>query len=335
MPTWDETFADAYTKSADRASVIAFEGWQNKQKLKQAEQKFLLDQATKQRQSDFQRETTWGVKGMFEAKSQETPKGFKRVVDSTGKEWDVPMASQLGPEEKAKLQVDTAIRKDALTRAGKLGELLPILDQFDSMLSSIPVSTGMKGKVEGVVKVFEGRSGRDPFAATNLSQIDALAPQIARGFGDVGNLSRTEQKTAKDFIPQVMDAADTRTMKALGGLMYLRVKSTNSFKKAGILDDKATKEYMAGIDERIGKKLKQAQEMGIDQTRMAAFMKASGIDISEFMPQEKEGVTQAPTSVSGMAPSAQQKTFMEKALKAGASEEEALAFWKKKTSGGA
>ena len=181
-------------------------------------------------------------------------------------------------ETKSNLEVQTAIKKDALTRLSKLDELIPLMDQYDQQLESIPVGTGVKGKLDGVGKVVKGKTGADPFVAANLKQIDATRALAARAFGDVGNLSQPEQENAKGFFSQVTDSADTRALNALGGLSLLRKKVIQTGEKAGLSNDPKFVDRLAQIDKRIEIKRAQALELGVDETRLNKFMgESSGL----------------------------------------------------------
>lgn len=174
-------------------------------------------------------------------------------------------------QEEKNLEVDTAIKKDSLTRFNKLDELIPLLDQFDQQLNSIPVDTGVKGKMQGIKLQVKGAIGKDPFAAANISQVDATRALAARAFGDVGNLSQPEQENAKKFFALATDPADTRVLKAIGGLSLLKKKFTQTAQKAGLSDSDLFKEKLSAIDERLQAKIAQAKELGIDSDRLAEF----------------------------------------------------------------
>lgn len=175
------------------------------------------------------------------------------------------------PQDEADMSVKTQLRKDVLGRMGKLQELLPLLDNFEAQLNSIPVGKGFQGKAQGMMAELKGMANTDPFAASTMSQLDALRPQIARSFGDVGNLSQTEQATAKKFMPTVSDSADTRTVKVLSGLLFLKRKLETSAKDAGLDNSPEYQEKFSSLNNRIKQSFTKALEMGVSGKRLKEF----------------------------------------------------------------
>lgn len=175
-------------------------------------------------------------------------------------------------QEKSDREIDTQVKKDALQRFSKLDELIPLLDQYDQQLSSIPVHKGVRGKAEGVGALVSGKIGSDPFVASNLKQIDATRALAARAFGDVGNLSKSEQENAKGFFSQVTDPADTRVINTLGGLTLLRRKVVQTAQKAGLDKSPEFVSRLKQIDDRIVAKKAQALDLGVDSKRLNKFI---------------------------------------------------------------
>jgi hypothetical protein len=186
------------------------------------------------------------------------------------------------PQAEADMSVKTQLRKDVLGRMGKLQELIPLLDNFEAQLDSIPVGKGVGGKFQGMAAEAKGMLNADPFAAASMSQLDALRPQIARAFGDVGNLSQTEQQTARKFMPDVSDSADTRAVKIVSGLTFLKRKLETSANDAGLRNSPEYQQKFSALDERIKSSLRRALESGVSGSRLKEFagkdvIKALGI----------------------------------------------------------
>ena len=185
-------------------------------------------------------------------------------------------------EEKGKAEIKKDVAKNAMERVQKLQELIPVLDQFEGYMEAIPVSTGVGGRMEGLGKIITSPLQTDPFVATALTQIDALRPQIARGFGDVGNLSKPEQETAKQFIKQTADSADTRALKGLGGLTFIRRKIQNAVLKAGLQDDTNYLNTLNELDKRISDQFAKALKLGVDGERLSKFLNGAQLTTSEI-----------------------------------------------------
>lgn len=191
------------------------------------------------------------------------------------------------PEAKSKQEIKTQVAKDAMGRVQKLQELIPVLDQFDSYLSAVPVGVGLEGRMQGLGLAMSAPIQTNPFVATAMTQLDALRPQIARGFGDVGNLSQSEQQTAKKFIPQTSDNADTRILKGLGGLTFIRRKLTNASEKAGLNEDTDYQKVMGELDKRISNQFSRALELGVDGKKMSDFLGVGKLGMGDI-PMTKE-----------------------------------------------
>lgn len=186
------------------------------------------------------------------------------------------------PGAKSNQEVKTQIAKDAMGRVQKLQELIPVLDQFEGYMDAIPVTTGVEGRVQGLGKLASSPFQNDPFVATALTQINALRPQIARGFGDVGNLSQSEQQTAKQFVKQVSDSADTRALKGLGGLTFIKNKVSNAVSKAGMENDESYTNVLGELDKRISNQFSKAINLGVDGKRLVKFLNGSGLEPSQI-----------------------------------------------------
>ena len=188
------------------------------------------------------------------------------------------------PEAEADMQVKTATRKDALGRMGKLQELLPLLDNFESQLDAIPVGSGVSGKFQGLSAVAQGAINKDPFAAATMSQLEALRPQIARAFGDVGNLSQTEQEAARKFMPELSDSQDTRKVKIVSGLLFLKRKLEQGARNAGVSDDPEYQQKFGLLNQRLRSSLRGALEAGASPKKLAKF---AGADVLKSLGVKK------------------------------------------------
>lgn len=128
--------------------------------------------------------------------------------------------------EQLKGQIDnqTAITKDQNTRATKLKELNTVIDFFDKKISELPVGSGMQGKLEGMKSDIKGKLGLDAKAAAYNADLQGMRSQIARGLGEVGNLSETEQAAAIKLLPVLSDNNETRQQKLTNFRDYIKTK---------------------------------------------------------------------------------------------------------------
>lgn len=130
----------------------------------------------------------------------------------------------VSPEQQAQQQANVASLKDQTTRGNKLKELNKVIDFFETKLGEIPVGGGFSGMAEGAGQVVSGKMGKNPKAAAYMSDIKGLRSQIARGLGEVGNLSEYEQKYASNLLPQLTDNAETRQAKLKNFRDYIQTK---------------------------------------------------------------------------------------------------------------
>lgn len=126
----------------------------------------------------------------------------QKIAAATNKKeqdfWIGKRDALFGDEAGAELSADQekAIRK--LNSAGVL------LDSFENMLSQMDLSTfGPEARVTGIGKKLAGLVGLDPATATFAKIRSGVRSQMARTFGEVGNLTETEQANAAKLIPDV------------------------------------------------------------------------------------------------------------------------------------
>lgn len=264
---WDEAFNTGF----QNAQELAFKKWQTEQ-----------DNTVKQQQIEAMK----GIYGMM-------PDGNIGMIGSIpkGSQFVTPTTLE-SPTAKGARMVDTQVKKDVMGRLAKLQELLPVLDQFDTALKSTPVGTGFQGKMAGIGTKIKGMSGVDPMSATIQANANSMLPQIARGFGDVGNLSEQEQRRAGQFVPQLTDPDDTRAVKALSGYLFIKNKITGSVKRAGLDKDPAYATSLSELNKRISNKFMEAINLGVSVDKLEKF---SGTTLPKYK-TEKEAEKANPDS---------------------------------------
>jgi len=277
---WDYIGAIGTGLQGFSAPMLGDYQWGQKQQQLEAErQKFVQEQAN---QAAINRFLDGGM-------------GIGQGVGITGgtidlKTGETKLSMGLTPGAKSKQEVKTQVAKDAMGRVQKLQELIPVLDQFQGYMKAIPTGTGIEGRFQGLSMAASSPLQTNPFVATAMTQLDALRPQIARGFGDVGNLSKPEQENAKKFIPQVADNAETRSLKGLGGLTFIRNKITNAMDKSGLADDPDYLGVLNELDKRISSQFADALKLGIDGKQLSTFLGGANVKSSDI-PMTKEIAT--------------------------------------------
>lgn len=114
--------------------------------------------------------------------------------------------------------------KDAENRQMKMKELGKTIDSFAYQMAQIPSERGLPGRITGLGGEISGRLQIDPKIAAYQSFAKGLRPQLARGLGDVGNLSEVEQKAAENLLPSISDNTETRILKFKNFLDYLSIR---------------------------------------------------------------------------------------------------------------
>jgi len=176
------------------------------------------------------------------------------------------------PQEKQNQEVTTAVKKDAMTRLNKLKELIPVIDHFDNVMSSIETGIGLSGRFKGIGKGALAWTQIDPFVSTAFSEIKGLRPQIVRGLGDVGNLSETEQKAGEQLVPNPDDSTDTKLLKALGFYIFTKNKINNVVRNAGLEQESSFQDSLNYLNNQIKQKYNQLLQLGIDEKRIKQFL---------------------------------------------------------------
>ena len=136
----------------------------------------------------------------------------------------------------AEEQSQAAAKKDEAIRMKKLTGLKDAVDYFEKKINEIPVGSGFGGRLEGVKLSAEaalqvGEMGSK--AAAYQSSVEGMRSQIARGLGEVGNLSETEQKAAINLLPKLTDNNETRAQKMQNFRDYIKIR-TDSVKRGNI-----------------------------------------------------------------------------------------------------
>lgn len=142
------------------------------------------------------------------------PKGAKVISPSM----------MYSPEQKADIQVSTAARKDEGVRNQKLKGLMGTIDFFEQKIGEIPAGAGLMGRIKGSKTAIEGMLQTNPDAAAYMASVEGMRSQIARGLGEVGNLSEYEQKYAVRLLPGITDNAETRAKKIQNFRDYITKK---------------------------------------------------------------------------------------------------------------
>jgi len=139
-----------------------------------------------------------------------------------------------------KEEIATAVEKEARIRAQKLQELTKTVDFFESKINEIPSGSGLWGRLVGGRTAVEAWLQTDPKAAAYTSSVNGLRAQIARGMGDVGNLSEVEQKNAVELLPKITDNEETRQQKLKNFRDFMYFKGLTSSAKSNTEKPKKT-----------------------------------------------------------------------------------------------
>jgi len=180
-------------------------------------------------------------------------------------------------------QIRTQKKKIAVNAVDKASSLMRMINQFDTKLETLPVGKGIKGGFAGFWEETRARipilKQAYPKATTTIDSLQAQRPQIARGMGDVGNMTEREQASATKFVPHVSDADDTRLFKSLGGYALTRAKIIDAVELAGMTQDPQYKSRLAEIDREIEKRIKKLENMGYERNEVINFI---GGELDEF-----------------------------------------------------
>ncbi len=159
------------------------------------------------------------------------------TVDENGevvKIGEVPKGAQVMPkpytiEQKIDKEVESAQRKESKIRESKLVELNKKINFFEQKINEIPGGNGVSGVATGLMQKAGAISGLNTKAKAYQASVDGLKTQIARGLGEVGNLSKTEQDNAVELLPNITDTLDVRNQK----IQNFRDFVANSLNKTG------------------------------------------------------------------------------------------------------
>lgn len=152
--------------------------------------------------------------------------------------------------EEDKRSVGVAVAKDAAVRANKLKELSKVVDFFESKISEVPVERGLEGRVQGLGQKFLGALQANPLnpedtlpskIAAYESNLEGMKALIARGLGDVGNLSDVEQRNAVKLLPNITDNAETRAQKIENFRTLMKMKGLSFDKNIKIKQNEPRK----------------------------------------------------------------------------------------------
>lgn len=146
------------------------------------------------------------------------------ITQSEGKSQQDLYEQSLNIKQKEKaLKEDKAVM-DAKQRAIKLGELGKTIDSFAYQLKEIPAGKGAIGRLTGLASNISAAAQTDPKVAGYYAFSKGMRPQLARGLGDVGNLSEVEQKAAEHLLPLPSDNEETRVQKFKNFLDFLSIR---------------------------------------------------------------------------------------------------------------
>lgn len=125
---------------------------------------------------------------------------------------------------KATSAAKTSTARDKAVRIQKLSELGKAVDFFETKINEIPSGEGLMGRAKGVGVAIEAFLQTDPQAAAYQSSLNGMRSQIARGLGEVGNLSEYEQKVAIGLLPKLTDNTETRNAKLKNFRDYISIR---------------------------------------------------------------------------------------------------------------
>lgn len=136
----------------------------------------------------------------------------------------IPPTSMQTPDQKTSEAVGLASKKDSAVRAQKLKELTKAVDFFENKIHDVPGGKGLGGRIQGLSIAAQGMAQTNPKISAYMSSVDGLRSQIARGLGEVGNLSEYEQKYAVNLLPKVTDNLETRQEKLNSFRDYIKTR---------------------------------------------------------------------------------------------------------------
>jgi hypothetical protein len=156
-----------------------------------------------------------------EKEKQEKP--AEKSLEERARETEVLSAARA--KGAAGVGIETAVNKESAIRQRKLDELVKGISFFEQKINEIPVGSGLHGRIMGLIKLGEAKLQTDPKAAAYVTSVSGMRAQIARGLGDVGNLSEYEQQVAIDLLPKLTDNEETRQQKMLNFRDYVKAKT--------------------------------------------------------------------------------------------------------------
>lgn len=142
-------------------------------------------------------------------------------------------------EREIERKIKENVQRDVQTRSAKLGELNKVIDFFESKIQEIPSGKGIGGRVKGIGLGIEGLLQTNPNVAAYMADVEGMRSQIARGLGEVGNLSEQEQRAAMKLLPGVSDNTETRLKKISNFRDYIKKKSGVNAPKSSTVDYKS------------------------------------------------------------------------------------------------
>lgn len=160
------------------------------------------------------------------------------ALTKTSKRLDI--AKKIQELNKDKNEVSGAVEKDAALRLQKLKELSKVVDFFEQKINEVPGAEGLQGRVVGGANILQAMAQTNPKIAAYQSSLEGMKALIARGLGDVGNLSEVEQRNAVKLLPNITDNLETRKQKiqnfrdlmTMKGLQSALVDTTHTVNKA-------------------------------------------------------------------------------------------------------
>ena len=141
------------------------------------------------------------------AKVYKDPKDVSRVVYNWKQTGVIPT------ELESVKKYGRSLTSDEMKKISQLEGGIRVVDQLESIITQIPEFTGFEARVEGYKMIGQGIIGENDIVNAYGAYVKSVAIPIVRAMGEVGNLSETEQKAARNLVPNVTDTKGERAYK--------------------------------------------------------------------------------------------------------------------------
>ena len=124
--------------------------------------------------------------------------------------------SEIETQRKAESQARVGAEKERQLNISKISRLENIASVVEQKFLETKPHPGALGPILGMVDVWISNLQATPGQRTDKAYRDfikGMRAQLARGMGDVGNLSEPEQKAAMDLMPSLLDSKETGLQK--------------------------------------------------------------------------------------------------------------------------